>query len=719
MLRAIVLLGAAALASFAQEFTLDRLFTRPYVWGTTPSQLAWAKHAHILCFTWNEHGQAFHDLYAYDADKKSLKRLTDLEKLKDPINESEAERDPHRREYLAPQAGIGGYDVSEDGKQVIFSYRGDLFLAHTDGSAFRRLTKTKAAETNPQLSPDATKIAFSQAGQIYVLSLTGQSVLEQRTDIKPPASLGGFHWSPDGKMLAYSTNANRGRTLPLPIYSGQFVIAEPFPRSVAGDAPVKADWFVTEASGDAPPRSLDVGKGIARRAPLWSPDSKYILVVEQAPNYKSQDIRVVDANTGKSKSVFHQADDRWVEAADVGWDQAGKRLWFTSDQSGYQHLYTVAPDGGDLKQITHGDWEIHNDPFSNGPQWIGDWIYYSSTQESTSERQFYRVKADGSAAPERLSKSAGLHIGWMSDDGKVLAEMRADMKTPFDLFVDGRRVTQSPLPAFYKLPWAEARFLHYPSLKDGKPVSARLLLPPGYKPDDPSAKPHPAIVYIHGAGYATSVLEQWGSYQEFRFVFNNYLASQGYVILEMDYRGSTNYGRDWRSGVYLNMGGPDLEDVLGGVEYLRGLKNIDMNRIGIWGWSYGGFMTAQAMFKAPATFKAGAAFSGVYDWANYNANYTDQRLTSPAENPEAYQRSSPIHFSSRLQNHLLIVHGIADNNVLFQEAVQLSEKLIHEGKPFEEAFYPEENHAYARDESYRDAFTRAAHFFDRFLNDAQ
>jgi dipeptidyl aminopeptidase/acylaminoacyl peptidase len=228
-------------------------------------------------------------------------------------------------------------------------------------------------------------------------------------------------------------------------------------------------------------------------------------------------------------------------------------------------------------------------------------------------------------------------------------------------------------------------------------------------------KPRPAIVYIHGSGYATSVLKQWGSYQDLRFVFNNYLAHKGYVVLEMDYRGSTNYGRDWRSGVYLDMGGPDLEDVLGGVDYLKSLKNIDTTQIGIWGWSYGGFMTAMAMFRAPNVFQAGAAFSGVYDWENYNADYTDERLTTPSENPEAYRRSSPIYFSNQLKNHFLLVHGIVDDNVMFQDAVQLAEKLIHEGKPFEEAFYPEESHAYVRDESLRDAFGRADRFFSRHL----
>jgi dipeptidyl aminopeptidase/acylaminoacyl peptidase len=718
MLRTIALSVALSLAAPAQDFTLDHLFARPYVWGTTPSQINWAKHAHILCFLWNEKGQTFKDLYTYNADTKTLKRLTDLEDLKDPLNESEVEHDPHRQDYIAPRGGLTGYDLSEDGKQVVFSYRGDLYLIPTTGVALRRLTKTKAPEMSPQFSPDASKIAYTQAGQIFVLSLNG-GTLEQRTDVRPPAILTGFRWSPDGKMFSYAVAPNTGRTLPLPIYSGQFVTAAPFQRSVAGDPPVTVQSYVTEATGDEPARLLETGKGIGRRPAQWSPDSKYLLIAEQSVNYKNQDVRVINVHTSKSKVVFHQEDNRWVEVSDLGWDQTGKRLWFTSDQSGFQHLYTVSPNGEGLKQVTKGDWEIHNDPFSHPPQWIGDSIYYSSTQDSTAERQYYRVKADGTSEPERLSKEKGLHIGWISEDGKAVATMRADMKNPLDLYVDGRQVTKSPLPAFYQMPWAETKFFHYPSSKDGKSVSARMLLPPGYNPEDPNAKPRPAIVYIHGSGYATSILQQWGSYQDLRFVFNNFLASQGYVILEMDYRGSTDYGRDWRSGVYLDMGGPDLEDVLGGVEYLRGLKNIDMNRVGIWGWSYGGFMTAMAMFKAPTTFKAGAAFSGVYDWANYNANYTDERLTAPAENPEAYQRSSPIHFSGRLQNHFLMLHGIADDNVLFQEAVQLSEKLIHENKPFEEAFYPEENHAYARDESYRDAFGRAARFFDKYLNETK
>jgi dipeptidyl aminopeptidase/acylaminoacyl peptidase len=704
---------AAALAS-SQQITLDRLFSRPLLWGTWPSQIAWAKNAHALGFLWNAKGGSFHDLYVYNADTKKLTRITDLEGLKDPINESEAERDEHRKDYLPPPPGLASFDLSRDGSKAVFSYRGDLFLAPAAGGEITRLTKTKAAEVNPQFSPDGSKIAFTQAGQLYVMNLNG-GLLDQRTDIKPPASLSGFRWSPDGKYFAYGVQPSPGRTMPLPNYSGQFVTAPPFPRSVAGDNERALQWYVVESSGDAPARQLDLGKFDSSRNVQWSPDSKWLLTTSQSADFKQEEIRIADPVTLKSKVVFHQTDDRWVEVSDAGWDPQSKQIWFISDQTGYQQLYRVDVDGGNRTQITKGSWDIHNDPFSHSPQWIGDSIYYSSTQKSTAERQFYRVKADGSQDPEQLTNHEGMNVAWMSEDGADRAVMQADAKEPFDLYVNGERVTKSPLDEFYKLPWSEIRYFTYPSLKDKKPVSARLLLPPGYNPDDAKQAKRPAIVYIHGSGYATSVLKQWGSYQEQRFAFNQYLVSKGYVVLEMDYRGSTDYGRDWRTGVYLNMSGPDLEDVLGGVEYLRGLENIDMAHIGIWGWSYGGFMTAAAMFKAPTVFKAGAAFSGVYDWANYNAGYTDERLTTPAEDPEAFRRSSPITFSNQLQNHLLILHGIADSNVLFQEAVQLSEKLIHEGKEFEEAFYPEENHAYVRDESYRDAFTRAAQFFDRNL----
>jgi dipeptidyl aminopeptidase/acylaminoacyl peptidase len=254
---------------------------------------------------------------------------------------------------------------------------------------------------------------------------------------------------------------------------------------------------------------------------------------------------------------------------------------------------------------------------------------------------------------------------------------------------------------------------------DKKPVAAKLLLPPGYDPSDRNAPKRSAVFFIHGAGYATSVLKQWGSYHEMRFAYNTHLANSGYVVLDMDYRGSSGYGRDWRAGVYLHMGGPDLQDVLGGLDYLRSLGNVDMSRVGLWGVSYGGFMTNMAMFLAPEEFKAGVAWASVNDWENYNAWYTEQRLNKPQRNPEAYRRSSPITFSGKLKNHLLMIHGMVDSNVLFQDAVQLTEKMIQEGSYFEHFYYPQEDHGFVREETWKDAFRRTSEFLDRHLKAAR
>jgi dipeptidyl aminopeptidase/acylaminoacyl peptidase len=717
MLRLIALLLFTSFTIPAQELVLDKLFTRPYVWGTTPSQMTWAKHAHVLAFLWNEKGGAFRDLYIYDADQKRLARLTDLELVKDPINVGDEEQDEHEKNYLLPQLGLNSFDISEDGKRIAFSYKGDLYLAETRaGAALLRLTKTKAGEGQPHFSPDGKKLAFTRTGELFVQDLTN-GVLEQVTDVKPPATLGGYRWSPDGSYFVYAVNPAPGRSVLLPNYAGQFVTARPFRRTVAGDDEGSNQLWVVTSAGESHPQQLDTGRtrGGQGGLPEWSPDSTHLVFSRGDSTFKKKELMVAEVPSRRVTTVYQQTDDRWVDGSELGWSPDSKHVWFTSDQDGFTHLYTADLDGKNQKQITKGNWEIHREPFSTSPQWIGEYLYYSSTAVGTAQRQFYRVRADGTSPPERLSQGSGLHVAVVTEDGQATAELSADMKNPFDLYVNGTRVTHSPQPDFYKLPWAETRFVSFPSTKDKQMVAARLLLPPGYDPDNPKQKPRPGIVYIHGSGYATSVLEQWGSYQELRFVFNNYMARRGYLVIEMDYRGSTGYGRDWRSGVYLDMGGPDLEDVLGAVDYLKSLKNVDTSRLGIWGVSYGGFMTAAALFKAPDAFKAGAAFSGVYDWENYNAGYTEQRLTKPSENPEAYKRSSPIWFSSQLKNHLLIVHGIVDDNVMFQDAVQLSEKLIHEGKPFEEAFYPEENHGFAREETLRDAFGRAAAFFDRWL----
>jgi len=712
-MRACLLCLISAAAFGAAPWPLERLFTRPFAWGTPPERVKWSRHGHTLAFLWNAEGQAFRDLYSYDPDTRTLRRLTQLQAEDDPLTRTPAEKDDRRSRFLAPLEGLADFDLSRDGSRAAFIHKGDLYVVPTDASRQPlRLTRTKSAESAPQFSPDATRLAFIRDNQLYTLDLN-TAQLWQITDVEGEgAGIALYRWSPDGKRFLYTVRNAAGRRVLLPNYSGRLVTTQPLPRTIAGDAAPDTKLFVIDASGGRP-HELDYGpwgsKVYAADAPEWSPDSSRILRRVTHPNLKQSRILVLDPAAAKATVVFEDRDPAWVETPFVAWSPDSRRVLFTSERDGWSHLYTVDRSGGEVRQVTRGPWEIHTErTWARDPQWIGDSIYYSSTEVSTAERQLYRIRADGSGK-ERVTEKEGLNVGVVSEDGKYTALLFADLGHPWDLYVNGARVTTSTRPEFARYPWPRTEFVTFPSHRDRKPVAAKLLLPPGPQ------KQHPAILFIHGSGYATSVLKQWGAYHELRYVFNCYLANQGYVVMDMDYRGSSGYGRDWRTGVYLHMGGPDLEDVLGAVDYLRGLGTVDMRRIGIWGSSYGGFMTNMAMFLSPDTFKAGAAFSAVNDWENYNAFYTEQRLTKPQENPEAYRRSSPITYSSMLKNRLLMVHGIVDSNVMFQDAVQLSQKLIHEGKEFEEAYYPEEDHLFVRDETLIDAFRRAANFFDRWL----
>ena len=714
-MRSLSVLLLVALAAFAAEPmpTLDRLFSRPYAWGTSPTKPRWAKSAHVLGFLWNAKGGRFRDLYAWNADTERLTRLTDLENQKETLTISEAEKDDRQRQYLMPEAGLPAFEISDDGKLAAFAHKGDLYLASTDGKApLRRLTRTKASESSPQFSPDSTRLASLRGGQVvWQHLLTGE--LWQVTDVTA-GNIGSYSWSPDGKWIQFTVSQGVGRTIPLTNYSGRTVQTSPIPRSIAGDESIDTSLFIIPSEGG---KAAQVDRGTGKTyltSTEWSPDSHHVLISQVSSDFKTRRLSIADTGGGKTKVLFEEHDPRWVETGFASWSPDSKHIFFTAETTGWAQLYRTSLDNAQTTPITKGSWEIRNDTFSLEPQWIGDSLYYSSTENGSNQRQLYRIHADGTSK-QRLSTGDGLRVATLSEDGKFTALLQADEQHPLDLWVNNRRVTTSTQPGFDSLPWPEVRYVQFPSKGDGKPVAAKLLLPAGYRIEDQKASPRPALVYVHGAGIATSVLEQWGSYNDLRYVFNAYLVSKGYLVLDLDYRGSTGYGRDWRSEVYLNMGGKDLEDVLGAVDYLKSLGNIDTSRLGIWGVSYGGFMTDMALFQAPGVFRAGAAWAAVNDWENYNAFYTGQRLNAPGTNPEAYRRSSPIWFSNNLRDKLLIVHGIVDDNVLFQDAVQLSEKLVHEGKDFSQIFYPEESHGFVRDETWSDALRRTSEWFDRWL----
>jgi dipeptidyl aminopeptidase/acylaminoacyl peptidase len=707
-MRRILLCLSLALSASAAEWSLEKLYTRPFVWGTAPERLTWAETKPVLVFLWNEQGRRFLDLYAWHAPTKRRVRLTDLELAKDEFNPLPDENDERLKANRMPEAGLSEFSLSPDGARVAYVWRGDLYLAHTDGSQRERLTQTKTSESAPAFSPDGARLLFRRGGELFVQTLA-TGFLVQLTE----GPTGTAKWSPDGTRVVYTKSTpGSTRSQVLMNYSGQFARAQSFSRGVAGDDGGASSRFVVPSAGGKPVQLQDPfpGQRASFATPVWSPDSRSLLVTATSADHHTKQVWVLDAKTGKGQSVFEDHDDRWVISEFEGWSPDSRSLLIASDRDGFIHLWKVPAAGGTPVQLTKGRWELDTESFSYPPQWIGEQIVYCSTEAGTNQRQLYRIAPDGSGK-RALTTRSGLNVGAMSKDGQFLAVRHANLNAPWDLFVNDERVTTSPRPEFASYHWPQTEFVEFPSRADRAIVKAKLLLPPGYSPQ----KQYPCVFFIHGAGIASSVLQQWGSYLELRYVFNAYLANSGYVVMDLDYRGSSGYGRDWRTGVYLHMGGPDLQDVLGAVDYLKARGGVDMNRLGIWGVSYGGFMTNMALFLSPGTFKAGSSWAAVNDWENYNPGYTQQRLATPAAQPEAYRRSSPITFSGNLRDHLQIVHGMVDSNVLFQDAVQLTEKLIRERKPFEEIFYPQEDHGFVRDETLIDAFTRTARFFREHL----
>lgn len=705
-MRHILLLLLAAGALAAADGDLERLFTRPYLWGTQPQSPEWARKRPLCVFLWNESGGRFLDLYSYDAAAKQRHRLTRLDGVSDPHNPPSDAEDVRLRGHRAPDPGLTSFSISDDGKRVAFAWKGDIYWIAADGSGTaRRVTQTRAAESAPRISPDGGRIAYTRGGELFVQDLSG-GPLVQLTEAAG-GSAGSVEWSPNGRRLLYSLS-KRGRMQILPNYSGRFVKAPEFPRTVAGDEPPHPVLYVVDAAGGKPVRLGEAYNG------AWSPDGTRVLAGYGTPDQKTLRLLIYEATTGSSRRLHELRDDRWVAQTFWMWSPDGREVAFSSDKDGYIHLYRIPAGGGDPAPITSGNWELDTERFGFAPQWVAGRLFYASTEAGTNERQFYSILPDGTGK-QRISRGEGVHVGRISEDGAHVAMLSADLRTPLELYVDGSRVTTSTQAGFPAWKWPETRFVEFPSRGDRATVKAKLLLPPGYDPARRDGKRWPAVFFIHGAGIASSVLKQFGSYQDQRFIYNTHLTSLGYVVMDLDYRGSSGYGRAWRTGVYLNMGGPDLEDVLGAVDYLAGLGNIDTTKLGIWGVSYGGFMTNMALFRAPGVFRAGSSWAAVNDWENYNDGYTRERLTTPAENPEAYRRSSPILYSHNLRDALLLIHGLGDSNVLAQDTIQLSEKLIQEGRPFDEILYPQENHGFVRDETWIDALRRTTALFEKHL----
>lgn len=448
--------------------------------------------------------------------------------------------------------------------------------------------------------------------------------------------------------------------------------------------------------------------------PVWSEDGARAVILGRSADNKDRWIFALDPVTGKLRAIASDHDDAWLGgpgAMTLGWLPDGREVYFQSERSGYSHLYAVPFEGGEARALTSGKWEVLGVRQSRDRSQF----YITASKDSPYENHLYRMNAGGGPLT-RITRAPGKHVATLSPDEKWIADIYSYTNKPPELYVqenrpeaESKKLTTSPAPEFAQVPWLDAPVIEFPA-RDGARVPARLFKPAAFR------KGGPAVVFVHGAGYLQNVDRWWSSNYFREYMFHHILMERGYLVIEVDYRGSAGYGRDWRTAIYRHMGGKDLDDIVDAARYVVSQHGVNPKKIGLFGGSYGGFITLMALFTQPDSFAAGAALRPVSDWALYNHGYTSDILNLPQGDPEAYRQSSPIYFAQGLKGALLLCHGMVDTNVEFEDTIRLVQKLIELRKEnWELAVYPVENHGFVEPSSWADEYRRILALFEKNL----
>lgn len=553
--------------------------------------------------------------------------------------------------------------------------------------------------------------------------------------------------SPDGRHLLVVTqakSADEGQAGKMPKYvteSGYEEFQEVRTR-VGRNAPAAhALWLVDVGAGTAKSLSFDPLPGIAtdplaalrkaaKRDPLkgnravrvesdgdgsgpavhWSDDGRNVAVEIRAVDNKDRWIASVDLDNARLQPRHRLSDSAWInwDFNDFGWLPDNRTLWLLSEESGYSQLYTVEGNGKP-RQRTRGKWEVSMPV----PSADGSGMFFLCNQKWPGDYEVCKLDLRNDQLTE-ITALNGVEGYSLSPNGQQLLVRYSGSYLPTQLAVvpaaggQATVLTDTRTPAFKAQPWIAPQYVQVPSKHGAGTVWGKY-----YGPTNPEpGKQYPIVMFVHGAGYLQNVSERYTPYFREQ-MFHNLLVQQGYIVLDLDYRASEGYGRDWRTAIYRNMGHPELEDYLDGLDWLVATKQGDRARVGIYGGSYGGFMTYMALFRSPGTFKAGAALRPVGDWMQYNHEYTSNILNTPELDPEAYKTSSPINYAEGLRDHLLIAHGMIDDNVFFKDSVDMTQKLMELHKDnWQVAPYPLERHGFTRADSWLDEYKRILKLFN-------
>lgn len=772
-------LGFQLFAQNKSELSIEKIMQNPAISiGTSPSNIHWAEDGSKIYFKWNPENNPGSSLYAIDSDGDNLRKVS-VEEIQNKPAQSGVYNQKRSKKIYTKNGDIFIYDIKDDvafqvtqtstyeynphfnleETKIAFVSDNNLFTWDIVTGQIDQVTNFSARpKSHPESSNDQNKWLENQQENFFQVLKDRQEkadfedVEAEKIKIKKPKrisnkgkSIQNLTLSPDEKFVTYriGNRNNSGKRTIVPNYvtesgyteeiNARTKVGSPQQSYNIGVFDVEKDSAYTVDLSELPgikddPKYFEIykrtGEGEIRKiiphGPYWSEDGNYCVYILRSLDNKDRWIILLDPETGKIKNLDRQHDDAWVGGpgisgwnfygGNVGWMPDNKRFWFQSEATGFSHLYWVDVETRYKKQLTNGKFEIHSAQISKDKK---HW-YYTSSEVHPGERHFYKMPIEGGIS-EKLTSMTGENQVELSPDEKQLAIRFSFSNKPWELFIQKNKldeipqqITESHSEQFRSYNWRIPEIITFKA-SDNAEVYARL-----YRPKNPQ-KQAPAVIFVHGAGYLQNAHKRWSSYYR-EYMFHNFLVDNGYTVLDIDYRGSAGYGRDCRTGIYRHMGGKDLSDQVDGAKMLVEKYDISPDRIGMYGGSYGGFITLMALFTEPGTFRAGAALRSVTDWAHYNHAYTSNILNTPVLDSIAYAQSSPIYFAEGLQDNLLICHGMIDDNVHFQDVVRLSQRLIELGKnDWELAVYPLEPHGFKEPSSWTDEYKRIFKLFEREL----
>jgi dipeptidyl aminopeptidase/acylaminoacyl peptidase len=755
--------GNAAKAAGGFDLSVDSIMRGPKLVGYPPTGLRWSGDSSRLYFEWRKAGDDETSTWVVARDGGQPRKLTDEERRTAPPVNGRWDK-AHRRVLFVDRGDIVLLDTVGGVRRQItrttgaeanprwarretaitFTRENNLFLVPLDSGEIAQLTDVQPRKRDPR---DTDSQTFIKAEETKLIEHTRvEAEKKKKAEEKDKANAlpkfelaerqtaQDLQLSPDGKhvFILVAERTDTAKRPNVPNYVTESSYTEDIPaRTFVGDSQDKRTLAVLNlATGKSTIVTIDSsdnkdGKSELRWAmPLLSDDGALAIAHVRASNNKDRWLGAVDAETGKVRVLDALHDDAWVrEVGGFGTEDPSfgllpdqKHAWFLSERDGWMHLYTLDATASQPspRQLTQGKWEIDGVDLSAD----GKRFYITSTEQHPGERHIYAMAIDGGPRT-KLTSMTGASSGEASPDDSTFGLIYSASTKPNEVYLMPNRagaaaaqVTTSTSEEWRSFKWVEPQLVTYRT-RDGVDVYARLFTPEmvGAKRDASA----PAVVFVHGAGYLQNAHKYWSTYYR-EYMFHNLLASRGYVVLDPDYRASSGYGRDWRTAIYRHMGGKDLEDVVDGAKFLVEKQKVNAKRIGVYGGSYGGFITLMAMFTTPDVFAAGAALRPVTDWSHYNHGYTSNILNEPQADVEAYRKSSPIYFAEGLKGALLICHGMVDTNVLFQDSVRLVQRLIELRKEnWSVAPFPVENHGFEEDTSWADEYKRILKLFEDTL----